>query len=69
VEVLISEDQTMQGIYFQDPIMHADYNSYPEFLCMDATYKLLELRLPVYILLCEDGGGLFSMQWFHGKAN
>ncbi|XP_047141366.2 uncharacterized protein LOC124816284 isoform X2 [Hydra vulgaris] len=24
---------------------------------MDATYKLLEIRLPVYILLCEDGAG------------
>ncbi|XP_047125572.2 zinc finger SWIM domain-containing protein 1-like [Hydra vulgaris] len=37
--------------------MHSAYNAYPEFLCMDATYKLLEIRLPVYILLCEDGAG------------
>ncbi|XP_065671008.1 uncharacterized protein LOC136089204 [Hydra vulgaris] len=37
--------------------MHSAYNAFPEFLCMDATYKFLEIRLPVYILLCEDGAG------------
>ena len=31
--------------------------AYPELVCIDATYKLLELRFPVYILLIEDGNG------------
>ena len=31
--------------------------SYPEILFIDATYKLLELRFPVYVLLVEDGNG------------
>ena len=26
-------------------------------VCIDATYKLLELRLPVYIMPVEDGNG------------
>ena len=27
---------------------------YPELICLDATYKLLELGLPVYLMLRED---------------
>ncbi len=34
------------------------FRAYPELVCVDATYKLLELRLPVYIMLCEDSNGL-----------
>jgi zinc finger SWIM domain-containing protein 3 len=33
------------------------FAAYPELICIDATYKLLELRFPVYILLVEDGNG------------
>ncbi|XP_047146768.1 uncharacterized protein LOC124819321 [Hydra vulgaris] len=57
VEVLTDADNNLQGLFFQDFFMHSAYNAYPEFLCMDATYKLLEIRMPVYILLCEDGAG------------
>ena len=31
--------------------------AYPKFVCIDATYKLLELHFPVYMLLIEDGNG------------
>ena len=27
------------------------------FICVDATYMLLELRFPVYVMLVEDGNG------------
>nr|XP_047141366.1 zinc finger SWIM domain-containing protein 1-like [Hydra vulgaris] len=57
VDVLMDAENNLQGLFFQDVSMHSVYNAYPEFLCMDATYKLLEIRLPVYILLCEDGAG------------
>ena len=30
------------------------FRAYPELLCLDAIYKLLELGLPTYIMLCED---------------
>ena len=33
------------------------FASYPELVCIDATYKLLELRCPLYIMLVEDGNG------------
>ena len=29
----------------------------PELLCLDATYKLLDLRLPIYLMLVEDSNG------------
>ena len=56
VEILVTED-TFSGIYFQDKEMNEIFASYPEFLCIDATYKLLELRFPVYLMLIEDGNG------------
>ena len=37
--------------------MKKTFNSYPEFICVDATYKLLELGVPVYIMACEDSYG------------
>ena len=33
------------------------FRAYPELVCIDSTYKLLELRFPVYIMLVEDGNG------------
>ena len=33
------------------------FSAYPELLCIDATYKLLELRFPLYLMLVEDGNG------------
>lgn len=45
------------GIYFQDRQMKNILDAYPEMICVDATYKLLELRFPVYIILIEDGNG------------
>ena len=34
------------------------FERYTAVLLVDATYKLLELRLPVYLLLAIDGDGL-----------
>ena len=33
------------------------FSAYPELVCVDAIYKLLELRFPVYVMLIEDGNG------------
>ena len=33
------------------------FEAYPELVCLDATYKLLNLRLPVFLMLCEDSNG------------
>ena len=34
------------------------YNMFPEILLVDVTYKLLDLRIPVYLLLAVDDNGL-----------
>lgn len=33
------------------------FHAYPEITFIDATYKLLELGLPTYLMLCEDSNG------------
>ena len=37
--------------------MKQAFDAYPEFICLDATYKLLELGFPVYLMVCEDANG------------
>ena len=37
--------------------MKSLYAAYPEVLLVDATYKLVDLRMPVYLMLCIDGNG------------
>ncbi len=41
VEVAVGESDILQGIYFQDKEMKDIFVAYPEFVCIDATYKLL----------------------------
>ena len=49
--------QIVTRILIQDPQMKAAFEAYPELLCIDTTYKLLELGLPVYVMLCADSNG------------
>lgn len=37
--------------------MQDAFAAYPELICIDATYKLLELGYPVYLIICEDSNG------------
>ena len=55
VEVLVTETNELMSIFFQDSETQQIFKSYPEFICLDATYKLLEF--PVYMMLIEDGNG------------
>ena len=54
----MNEENVLQGIFFKDRQMKNVFSAYPELLCIDSTYKLLELRFPLYIMLVEDGNGL-----------
>ena len=54
VEFLCDEDKNLVGIVFQDGIMKSTFSAFPEVLLVDATYKLTELRMPVYVV---DGNG------------
>ena len=57
VEVYSDKDNNFKGLFFQDKQMMEAFHAYPEVLCMDATYKLLALGLPVFLMLCEDSNG------------
>ena len=57
VEVFVNGENVLQGFFFQDKQMKQFFSAYPELLCIDATYKLLELRFPLYLMLVEDGNG------------
>ena len=57
VEVYCDGERNLKGIFFQDEQMKDTFKAYPKLLCVDATYKLLELGLPVYLMLCEDSNG------------
>ena len=55
---VINQENNFEGLIFQDEYMKQIYSKFLELLLVDATYKLLELRIPVYLLLCVDGEGL-----------
>lgn len=44
-------------MFFQDEVMKNCFDSYPEIVFIDATYKLLDINTPVYVMLVEDSNG------------
>ena len=58
VEVRVDKDSNFKSILFQDQYMKDAYGNFPEILLVDATYKLLDLRMPLYVLMTVDGDGL-----------
>ena len=54
VLIFYSDQANLKGLFFQDQEMKDVFKAYPAHL---STYKLLELGLPVYIMLCEDSNG------------
>lgn len=57
VEIFMDENKIFSGILFQDAIMKTTFAAYPELLMVDATYKLNELRMPLYLMLIIDSNG------------
>ena len=57
LEVFTAEDKQFTGLLFQDHLMKVTFSSYPEIVLIDATYKLNELRMPLYLMLIVDGNG------------
>ena len=54
---IVVEDNKFKALFYQDAEMHLVYQAYPELIMIDATYKLINLRLPLYLSLCIDGNG------------
>ena len=45
-----TENPELKGLFYQDERMRQVFAEYPEFLCVDATYKVNDLRMPLYLL-------------------
>ena len=58
MEILLEEDTSqLLGIYYQEQHMKKIFSDFPELLMIDSTYKLNDLRMPLYVLLVVDGNG------------
>ncbi|XP_031329334.1 protein FAR1-RELATED SEQUENCE 5-like isoform X1 [Photinus pyralis] len=57
VEIAHDQEGNLIGIYYQDFFMKHVFQTFPELLICDATYKLNELNMALYILLAVDGNG------------
>ena len=57
IEVFSDEEDNLLGIFYQDTAMQKAYASFPEMLFVDATHKLTNLRMPLYVFLISDGNG------------
>ena len=58
VNVYSDNEKNFKRLFFQDGSMKQCFSSYSEIIFLDATYKLLQIGLPIYLLLCEDSNGL-----------
>lgn len=57
IKVAVDESNDLLGIYYQDERMAAIYKMYPELIIFDATYKLNDRRMPLFLMLIVDGAG------------
>ena len=57
VDVLVSEDNSFRGIFYQDLYMQSVFEAYPELLLVGETFKLTGLQMSAYLMLVVDGNG------------
>ena len=57
VVTAFTDEDKLKAIYFQTSEMRSAFVSYPELLLIDATYKLNDLNMPLYVLMVVDGNG------------
>ena len=57
VTAFVDDDKMLKAIYFQTKKMQDTFCTYPELLLIDTTYKLNDLRMPLYVLMVVDGNG------------
>lgn len=58
VEVLRDENNELVCVYFQDLRMLTMFNHYPELLLFDATYKMNNREMPLFVQSVVDGNGI-----------
>ncbi|GFN81075.1 LOW QUALITY PROTEIN: Zinc finger swim domain-containing protein 1 [Plakobranchus ocellatus] len=53
----MEKEGVLQALFYQRKEWQHTYKIYPEVVLVDATYKLNDLRMPLYLMLCVDGNG------------
>lgn len=64
IKVAVDNNNEILGIYFQDQRMAKLYAMYPEVIIVDATYKLNNRRMPLFLMLVIDGNGESKLACF-----
>jgi len=57
VDVLVSEDNSFRGIFYQDLYMQSAFEAYPEMLLVGQTFTLTGLQINAYVMAVVDGNG------------
>ena len=52
LEVVLDEDNTVRGLYFQDQGTKTAFERFLEVILMDATHKTNTQDMPLYTVLC-----------------
>ena len=54
-EIVTRDQNELSALYYQNSMMQKMQSRSPELLLLDATYKLNDLRMLLYVLMVEDG--------------
>lgn len=58
IKVACEEDSNeLIGIFYQDQRMAELFKNYPEVVIFDATYRLNDRRMPLFVMMVIDGMG------------
>ena len=66
---MVTKDNVVDGIFYQDKEMKRMYECFSEILFVDATYKLNDLRMPVYLFVVEDENGKTDAVWLVARED
>nr|CAH7748559.1 unnamed protein product [Callosobruchus chinensis] len=55
INILKDQENNFKGMFMQTCSMKKTMKAYPEFLGIDGTYKLLNIGIPVFLIVVEDG--------------
>lgn len=54
---IVTQNEIVEGIYFQDATMKQIYATFPEIMFVDATYCVNDRNMPLQVVKCADGDG------------
>jgi zinc finger SWIM domain-containing protein 3 len=57
VQVAVTEDSQLFGIFYQDAVMQKIFAKFPELLVVEEPYSVDELGMFMYLLMIVDGNG------------